>query len=67
MYLIEGYWCILILSWFGLHHHHATAILGSIIIELHGNVLLFLGLIANQRQGHEKRACHEDHGAKVLV
>ena len=25
------------------------------------------GLIANQRQGHEGRACHEDHRAEVGV
>jgi hypothetical protein len=56
--LIEGRWSTLLLSWFSLHHHHATAMLGSVIIELHGDVLLLLGLIANQRQGHEERACH---------
>jgi hypothetical protein len=67
LYLIEGYRSILFLSWFALHHHHATTILGFMIIELHGDVLLLLGLIANERQGHEERACHEDHGAKVRV
>jgi hypothetical protein len=37
------------------------------IIELHGDVLLLVGLIAYQRQGHEERAGHEDHRAKVGV
>jgi len=67
LYLIEVHWSILLLSWFGLHHHNPTAILGSMIIELHGNFLLLLELIAYQRQGHEERACHEDHGTKVRV
>jgi hypothetical protein len=32
-----------------------------------GDVILKHGLIANQRQRHERRACHEDHRAKVGV
>ena len=47
--------------------HDATAIHGGMIIERHGDVLLLIGLIANQRQGHEEGACHEDHRAEVGV
>ena len=65
--LIEGHWSLILISWIGLHHLNATVIIRSMIIELHGDVLLLFGLIANQRQWHEERACHDDHGEKVCV
>jgi hypothetical protein len=34
---------------------------------LHGDVPLLIWLIANQWQGHEERACHEDHRAEIGV
>ena len=37
------------------------------ITERHGDVLLLLGLITDQGQGHEEGASHEDHGAEVGV
>ena len=36
-------------------------------MELIRDFLQLFGLIANQRQGHEKRACHENHRAKIGV
>jgi hypothetical protein len=42
-------------------------ILRSMTIEIHGDVLLLLGLIADKRQWHEERTCHQNHRTEIGV